>query len=513
MKKAVKTILVVFALLILAWAALSAYFIVAGRDSQGECFCEYSPDIDYFNRVRALPPEANVLTHLKWLEENMPTNTTPLYRDYRLLQGYIDGTTNRQELADAARELIAAESNTFVCAKRLLDCQMLDVPPRKFFPISPLMRILKMSKVKAVCEASQGDIAKGRQTLMEVVKIGVLVMANESYSVELSRKVGYAMASVALDTASQPLFVDGEERFRGELRNLYCRLLMKDVEYARLAAKRRLDECWRYIGENCTTNRAMMLGHMLAAGRTVLPQTDFSDLTWKGLERQFIAALLTAFPGYAQYALQPNRRLDAHRMECARFCQKVDEPYDIEYARALDFGWQGDEKSRDFNPLHRNWLGEAMMGTTCYCGEYFMLFKCRFEMNARIVASACQSFKAKYGDFPERLDSLVPEFLPIVPRDPYDGAPLRYDNDKLFLWTPGEKLSFDGKVKFSRDGKPITTSDIFRCVYFIPNPEASDGATAESNAIWFLLTSTYKWVGVGRRRTSAKFDILSQGVA
>ena len=159
-----------------------------------------------------------------------------------------------------------------------------------------------MSRVKAVCEASHGDIAKGRQTLMEVVKIGVLVMVNESYSVELSRKVGYAMASVALDTASQPLFVDGEERFRGELRNLYCRLLMNDVEYARLAAKRRLDECWRYIGENCTTNRAMMLGHMLAAGRTVLPQTDFSDLTWKGLERQFIAALLTAFPGYALFA-------------------------------------------------------------------------------------------------------------------------------------------------------------------------------------------------------------------
>ena len=71
MKKAVKTLLVVFALFVLAWAALSAYFIVAGRDSQGDCFCEYSPDIDYFDRVRALLPEENALTHLKWLEENM----------------------------------------------------------------------------------------------------------------------------------------------------------------------------------------------------------------------------------------------------------------------------------------------------------------------------------------------------------------------------------------------------------------------------------------------------------
>ena len=109
------------------------------------------------------------------------------------------------------------------------------------------------------------------------------------------------------------------------------------------------------------------------------------------------------------------------------------------------------------------------MGTTCYGGEYLMLFKCRFEVNARIVASACQSFKAKFGVFPERLDSLVPEFLPAVPRDPYDGGPLRYNNDKLFLWTPGEKLSFDSKVKFSLDGKPLTTSGILRCVYFIPH--------------------------------------------
>ena len=480
MNKAVKTILGISALFVFAWAALSAYFIVAGRDSQGDCFCEYSPDIDYFDRVRALLPEENALTHLKWLEENMPTNNTPLHRDYRLKQAYIDGSTNRQEFADAASEFIAAESNTFACAKRLLGCQILDVQPRELFPISPFMRIVNMSKVKAVYEASQGDIAKGRQTLIDAAKMGALVMANESYSVELSRQVGFSMAMAALDTASQPLFADGDERFRGELRDLYRGLLAKDAEYARLAVKRQLDEYWRYIGENCSTNRAMMIGHMLVAGRTswgniwfedvsgkVLPRTNFLKLAWEGLERQFIAALLTAFPGYAGYAFQPNRRLDAHRKECARLCRKVDEPYDMEYARAIDFGRQGDEKTRDFNPLLCNWLGEIMMGTSCYADEYLKLFKRRFKVNARIAASACRSFKAKYGDFPETLDALVPEFLAEVPRDPYDGESLRYNNDKLFLWTPGEELSFGGKVKFSRDGKPLPTTTMHRCVYFI----------------------------------------------
>ena len=487
MKKAVKTLLVVFALFVLAWAALSAYFIIAGRDSQGDCFCEYSPDIDYFDRVRALLPEENALTHLKWLEENMPTNNTPLYRDYRLKQAYIDGATNRQELADAASEFIAAESNTFACAKRLLGCQILDVQPRELFPISPLMRIVNMSRVKAVYEASQGDIDKGRQTLMDAAKMGALVMANESYSVKLSRQVGFGMAMTALDTASQPLFVDGDEWFRRELRDFYRCLLAKDAEYARLAVKRQLDEYWRHMGEDCSTNRITLLGHMLSSGRTswgIVPLPGFADYNalsgriWEGLERQFLASLLTAFPGYAQYAFQPNRSLDAHRMECARFCRKVDEPYDIEYARALEFGWQGGGKSRDFNLLHCNWLGEIMMATTCYGNEYLVLFRRRFDVNARIAASACQSFKAKYGDFPNTLDALVPEFLPEVPRDPYDGKPMRYNNDKMFLWTPGEKLSFDGNVKFSRDGKPLPTTTNLRCVYFIPSPETPDKFTS-----------------------------------
>ena len=490
MKKAVKTLLVVFTLFVLAWAALSAYFIVAGRDSQGDCFCEYSPDIDYFDRVRALLPEENALTHLKWLEENMPTNNTPLYRDYRLKQAYIDGSTNRQEFADAAMELIAAESNTFACAKRLLGCQILDAQPRELFPISPLMRIVNMSKVKAVYEASQGDIDKGRQTLMDAAKIGALVMSNESYSVELSRQVGFSMAMAVLDTASQPLFVDGDEWFRRELRDFYRCLLAKDAEYARLAVKRQLDEYWRHMGEDCSTNRITLLGHMLSFGRTswgivTLPGfTDYNALSgriWEGLERHFIAALLTAFPGYAGYAFQPNRSLGPHRNECARFCQKVGEPYDIEYAKEFDFGFRGDNE-RDFDPLHRNWLGEQIMGVSGYCDKYLQFYRQRFEIIARIVASACESYKAKYGTFPSSLDALAPEFLANIPRDPYDGEMLRYNGERLFIWTPGEKLSFDGKVRFSRDGKPQTTPIMRRCVYFISNSEASDGtATERSN--------------------------------
>ena len=478
MKKPAKVILGAFSVFVIAWAALSAYFTVAGLDLRDDSFREYSPDGDDHDRVRALPPEKNALTHLKWLEENMPTNTTLTFSNYQLKRAYLDGTTNRLAFAGAAQELIAAESNTFACAARLLDCEALDVPRFETAPVWYLTRISNMSMVKAVFEASQGDVDKGRQTLMGVVKIGVMVMDNESHLAGISQLVGYQIAVSALDTASQPLFVNGDEEWRGNLRQHYRDLLADDVDHVRLEAQRGPGEYWHYIGEACSTNRELVIGLMLACGRA--PRTNvllqegigdvkaFSWLKWEGLERRFLTVFLTAFPGYVQYSFQPNRCLAMCRKACERLCRKVGEPYDVEYAGNSDFG-RGDGSPRDFNPLHRNWLGEITMASALCRDAYRLLFRHRFEVNARIVASACLSHKAKHGAFPARLDDLVPEFLPEIPRDPYDGEPLRYNSEKLYLWTPGESLSFDGKVKLSRNGKPITDYPVYRCVYFIPD--------------------------------------------
>lgn len=42
------------------------------------------------------------------------------------------------------------------------------------------------------------------------------------------------------------------------------------------------------------------------------------------------------------------------------------------------------------------------------------------------AAIACERYRRRYGALPERLDQLVPEFLPEVPMDPYTGEPLQY---------------------------------------------------------------------------------------
>jgi hypothetical protein len=42
------------------------------------------------------------------------------------------------------------------------------------------------------------------------------------------------------------------------------------------------------------------------------------------------------------------------------------------------------------------------------------------------TALAVERFRLAHGKLPEKLDELVPQFLPAVPQDPFDGQPLRY---------------------------------------------------------------------------------------
>jgi hypothetical protein len=75
----------------------------------------------------------------------------------------------------------------------------------------------------------------------------------------------------------------------------------------------------------------------------------------------------------------------------------------------------------------------------------------------------CGSFRLARGKLPERLTELVPQFLPDVPIDPFDGKPLRYHHlakgyviysigidghdgggkEKPANWKPGDKTNYD----------------------------------------------------------------------
>ncbi|NLE56752.1 MAG: hypothetical protein GX616_00210 [Planctomycetes bacterium] len=76
------------------------------------------------------------------------------------------------------------------------------------------------------------------------------------------------------------------------------------------------------------------------------------------------------------------------------------------------------------------------------------------ELDLRVVAMirsahaalAAESYRLTHGEFPEKLDDLVPDFTSRVPADPFDDQPLRYsiDTDAVVIYSIGEDGRDDG---------------------------------------------------------------------
>ena len=456
MKRPTNIIIGVFAAVVAVWVAASLYFSVVGRDISGDFICEYlPPNLD-------LAPEENAYTAIKTFTDNLPNNTTLLATDYRLRNAYLDGETNRLDLADAAREYLAAEAPTIAAAKGILASRGIVVEQDEVLDarFCTLMRIGNVYKVKATYEASSVDLATGRASLMELHDVGRFLMDADSLAYGLSALIGEGLFNIALYAAAKPLFAPEEdEAWRVRLRDLAREDMAGDAERWKRMARRSFAGYTRADVETAAKNRMKLLGVMYGKtlgdlfhlGSDVSARARLLDDTWDSTERNFLFALLMACPGYSSYCFQPNRILDAHRAETDRFCRKVDEgTYDMSYAQERHA--EPMVRETDVSPLTRNFLGQKKMPGRN--DSYAMRYRMRFKSRSFIAVLACRSYRAKHGNLPASLDELVPEFLDEVPRDPYDGEKLRWNAEKGYFWTKGRDGDFDGIVEFYPDGKP-----------------------------------------------------------
>jgi hypothetical protein len=63
-----------------------------------------------------------------------------------------------------------------------------------------------------------------------------------------------------------------------------------------------------------------------------------------------------------------------------------------------------------------------------------------------VAAVAAERYRLRHGRWPEGLAALVPDFLPAVPLDPFDGQPLRYHRlaDGVVIYSVGEDGTDNG---------------------------------------------------------------------
>ena len=99
-----------------------------------------------------------------------------------------------------------------------------------------------------------------------------------------------------------------------------------------------------------------------------------------------------------------------------------------------------DNLTKLLNGHHGNLLGVMLLDAHISMGVSFELDS-RLRDQSRVSANeaylALGLYQREHGELPATLDALVPDYLPAVPRDYFDGAPIRYSRDFRAVWSVG----------------------------------------------------------------------------
>jgi hypothetical protein len=70
--------------------------------------------------------------------------------------------------------------------------------------------------------------------------------------------------------------------------------------------------------------------------------------------------------------------------------------------------------------------------------------KAEASTSATRISFALQAFYLERGALPENLNELVPGYLAAIPRDPFDGEPMRYSEEKKIVYSVGNDFIDQG---------------------------------------------------------------------
>lgn len=86
--------------------------------------------------------------------------------------------------------------------------------------------------------------------------------------------------------------------------------------------------------------------------------------------------------------------------------------------------------------------------------EVLRVLRGRAALSCALLAVAAERYRLKHGHWPQRSDDLLPDFLSVVPFDPFDGKPLRTKRTEqgIIIYSVGDNGRDDaGDLQNSRD--------------------------------------------------------------
>lgn len=338
----------------------------------------------------------------------------------RLLRGMLAG--DRTHLA-ARKELLTEHQDALAALDTALRLNRVQVPTwwqpgsRGPFSLIPLRRLAHLLCLRARSRWDEGDRSAALDDIFDAMHLGRLVEQSQGGSVTFL--VGAMLKGEGLEQVRQLL---AEERLESSLlRSLLARVASFRPEARAFREALRVD--YTQLAAHITDDPRAL--HMSA------------EELRKEIEKS--GPPEAPFPSHL-YQKNSTKKLfaDGHRRiaeSAERHCSQV--PSDSEL---------GIEEQGPLQWLSPNVIGRRVASMSIAVSRDLLFSKCSIqsEFSATELLIALRLHKGAKGEHPSSLERLVPEFLPAIPLDDFDGRPLRYLPETGLVYSVGKDLVDDG---------------------------------------------------------------------
>lgn len=371
----------------------------------------------YLERPGVAPADNAFTWFLQATNLYVPTTNHQLIADF--LAGKTTGTGELRNWVEQNAECLSLVRKGTECPA----CQMPEV--ESFETTMPYLDLWmnwgKCLAVQAGYARQAGDFAAAREAVLTAECFGNLIQKNAECLIHYL--VGVAIVNLALeqmqDLAREPDLPAQDLQALAASLNALCPF---DAGLVRALKT----EC------RCSAN----LVEQLSAGRT-----DWLDVFALGnVQRSFKARALNRTLR-SRYIFQPHKTLGLLQNDYRALIQAVPRIYaQMDLRDEPKFGqhWTDWVRPNALGQLYRLLMLPAMRHT--------LKTRCRADcmLSGAQLVVAGNRYQRDRGRWPEALAELEPDYLPEIPRDPYDGQPLRYSAEKGIVWSVGENLTDEG---------------------------------------------------------------------
>jgi len=410
------SILIVVAMIV----ALAVWIHILGRDIKPADFSDLALPAHH------IAPEENAYTYFVKAAEALVTSYTDENGDIVSFMKYRhDNRTNMTVIA----EILAANEETLEYLQQGIQCQRCIYPlPTRIdepFPHAGKqigLAMLLSSKVRY--EQEEGSIDVAVQDVHTLLRYGQLVR-QVPYAI-IGFLVGLAVEGIGVSEiqrlARDPQLSDNQLR---ELLELVNDILPYDASL-QYASKTEFYHC------------------VMAMEDIEKGAVEVEGVTVKSPRKTFLY-----LPQQTRLDFANHFRMMIH--ESPKFYVDMTHNCDDDFDRLKpNFYKQGNKPSAWLTALVcRNMIGKMLQNLMMPAIAGALNRRCIADGNVAVakVIIACHLFEREKGRRPQTLDELVPEYLPAVPLDPFDGKPFRYKPDDGILYSVGKSLrDLDGKA-------------------------------------------------------------------